>query len=354
MEPKKQDRNNPTDPGASLVEALQSLVLEMSKASKDSEVEEGLKRLKELRGIHLGEGVGAVQSAGREAEALIAWVEQRLEQLRRQLARKRRAQEGEAMEKIAKQREAEGPSLLPSELIDAVVHATDSKDPEESKSTAPRKEPVPTAPDKKQPVGSTAPEKKTETKAEKKTDRDEPAKPTEPNPLAEWTKYELLAAYLAASAREDGSFFEKLRKSAKRKGPRMKAPDDSAAAEKFYRTVHDLNKRLVNLEMNARAMAAAGEKQEPCSPLLKNASRELRLFQKDLKAGKEAMPGMAPELERLFGGWVDGFARMKPEKGMDILAKCAAERQPQRKKESQRAPEPDAPQLVLKREDWDQ
>ena len=356
MEPKKQGERDLKDPGASLVEALQSLVLDMSKASKESEVEEGLKRLKEIRGIHLGQGATDALSVRKQAEALIAWVEQRLEQLRQQLARKRRIQEGEAMETITRQREAEGPRLLPTELIDAVVHATESKDPEESKSTAPRKEPAQTAPDKKQPVGSRPSEKKTEPKKEKKPGQDEPAKPVKPNPLAEWTKFELLAAHLAASSREDGSFFEKLRRSARRKGPRMKPHEEDAAAEKFYRTVHDLNKRLVNLELHAKALAVIDEKKEQLSPLLKNTARELKRFQKELKAGMEAMPNMAPELERLFGGWAEAFSAMKPEKGGDILAKCAAERQPQPQKENQtqRTTEPEAPQLVLKREDWDQ
>ena len=44
-----------------------------------------------------------------------------MEQLRQQLARKRRAQEGEVMEQIAKQREAEDPSLLPTAPVQLPV-----------------------------------------------------------------------------------------------------------------------------------------------------------------------------------------------------------------------------------------
>ena len=352
QEPKKQDRVNPKDPGASLVEALQSLVLDMSKASKDSEVEEGLKRLKELRGIHLGAGVTDAQSARKQAEALIAWVEQRLEQLRQQLARKRRRLEGEAMEKLAKEREAAAPSLLPTELIDAIVHSTEAKDPEEASSSAPKLEPDSLPPEKKQPVGAKPVEKKTDRKekAEKEKNPAEPGKPLD------WTRYELLAAHLAASVRENDGFFEMLRRANKRKGPKQAAPENNEAAQNFYRTVHDLNKRLVNLEMNARALAAADAKKEKSDFLLKNAAREIRLFTKDLRDGKKAMPGMAPELDRLFGGWAESFAGMKAEKGRDILEKCAAERRPQPKKGpvTQRTPEPEPPQLVLRRQEWDQ
>lgn len=355
-EPKKQDRVNPKDPGASLVEALQSLVLDMSKASKDSEVEEGLKRLKEIRGIHLGAGATDAQSARKQAEALIAWVEQRLEQLRQQLARKRRRQEGEAMEKIAKEREAAAPSLLPTELIDAIVHSTESKDPEEATSSVTQREPAPLPPEKKQPVGSKPVEKKTGRKEEQKEKAEEEKKPAEPGKPVDWTRFELLAAHMAASVRANDKFFEKLRRTYKRKGPKLAAPEDNDAAQNYYRTVHDLNKRLVNMEMNARALAAADEKKDKLSPLLRTAAREIKLFQKELRAGKETMPAMAPELDRLFGGWAEGFARMKPELGADLLAKCAAERQLQPKREAMaaKAPEPEPPQLVLRRDEWEQ
>ena len=129
---------------ASLIEALQALAAKMAKAASEAEAEAGLKQLRQIRADFLGreKGESAVNAARRNAEALIAWLETRLEQLKLQLARKRRAQEGEVMEQLAQQREAEGPSLLPTELVDAVVRSTNAADPEEPSSTAPKAEPA--------------------------------------------------------------------------------------------------------------------------------------------------------------------------------------------------------------------
>ena len=347
----------PKDPGASLVDALQNLVLDMTRASRDSEIEEGLKRLKEIRGIYMGKGATDALSARKQAEALIAWVEQQLEQMRQQLARKRRRLEGEAMEKIAKQREAEGPSLLPTELIDAVVRATASKEPEEQTASHPQRETGKTAPKKKLPAGLTFSEKKAEPKAEKKKDpAEKEKKPAESGKPLDWTRYELLAAHLAACIREDSGYFEKLRKSAKRKRPKHEAPQDHRAAQNFFQTVHDLNKRLVLIEMNAKALTADDDGRRKRDSLLKDTAREIRSFTRDLRNGKLAMPEMAQELDRVFGGMADCFASMKPEKGRDILEQCAAERQPQPRREDQlrREMELEAPLLVLRRDDsWD-
>ena len=329
----------------SLVEALQNLVNDMTRAATEADAQEGLKRLKELRIAFLGGAEGDLKSARRDAEALIAWVEQRLEQLREQLARKRRAQEGEAMEQIAREREAAGPSLLPTELIDAVVHATESKDPEAPTSSAPQAEPVreQEAPREKRKAAEKAAEKKAEKKTEKK------AEPAQAGKEPEWKRFELLAAHLAASVREDKDYFEKLRRSVKAKGPRQKAPADDQKAEAHFRTVHDLGKRLVNLELHTKSLAAA---EDGAERLLKTAARELKGFFKDFKAAKEKLPEMAGEYERLFGGWAEKLSAIKPEKGGDILEKLRAGKQPQAEARQEAAA--DAPQLVLRRNEWEQ
>ena len=367
---------------SSLVEALRALVLEMSRIESDAEAVSGLKRLQAIRNSFLGPGSAASVPGRRDAEALIAWVEARLGQLRQQLARKRRIQEGMVMEQIAKQRETEGPQLIPTELIDAVVRSTDAKDPEEIKTTAPQparqeQEETEQPPNKPKPVPAKKPEP-TEEKPDKEPQvlaqaqeagkpeaalAPEPEKqlppqaPEKPAPArkADWTKYELLAAHLAASRREDSAFFEKLRRAAKRKGQRMAPPEDNARAEQHYRIIHDLNKRLVNLEAHCIALAI-GNQNEKQGPLLRTAARELKLFAQDLRQSKQALPEMAGEYERLFGGWVHQFTAIQPEKGQDILARCQAERQPERR-EAQRHeqnPEQEAPQLVLRRRnDWE-
>ena len=61
---------------------------------------------------------------------------------------------------------------------------------------------------------------------------------------------------------------------------------------------------------------------------------------------------MAQELDRLFGGWAEQFAAIKPEKGGDILEKIRAGKQPQA--EARQEAEADAPQLVLRRNEWEQ
>lgn len=379
---------------ASLVEVLQALAAEMAKASSEADAEVGLKQLRQIRADFLKQedGNGEVHAARRNAEALIAWLEAKLEQLKLQLARKRRAQEGAVMEQLAQHREAEEPSLLPTELVDAVVHATDSKDPEEITSTAP----VDEAPkEEKASAEKNSPEKKKEKTSDGATElstfaqakqepstpvptkqkpstsiptKQEPStpiptkrksaetKPAQRKPIVEkpeFTKYELLVAHLAASVGENPNYFEKLRKNAKRKGPVQKAPEEDRAAVVHYRTVHDLGKHLVNLELYAKAIAKAKSDKAPISALVKAAARELKGFLRDFKAAKEKFPEMAGDYERRFGGWTAQFASLKPEKGGAILDQCRAERQPQKPaRETVVERETDALQYVLKKDDY--
>lgn len=371
----------------SLVEALQSLVSEMAKVSTEAEALQGLHRLRELRVEFLsGEGI---QSVRRDAEALVSWVETRLEQLRKQLAKKQRMLEGEAMEKMARQREAEGPSLLPAELIDAVVHSTNSKEPDLPKHSQP-------APDSEKVKSGKQPgkvrdahssgrqkqqtlhtedkptDKQTGTAAAPSSAQEQPlpgqqapagagkperkpavaAKP-EPERKTEWSLYEKLMAHMTACLQEDPGYFDKLRRNAKRPGPRQNAPADDQKAEQHYRTVHDLGKRLVNLELHAKALAREPEQRQRIA-LLRAGAKELKCFLRDLKSAQEQLPEMAAEYKRLYGGYAEQFAAMKPEKGAALLT----ERKPAAAQEQQPAPRQEAaelPQLVLRREDdWQQ
>ena len=354
----RQNPQNPKNTGASLVEALQQLVADMTKAASVEEADEGLRRLKELRGVYLDVPSGTPQTR-KDAEALIAWVQSRLEQLRELMIRKRRLMEGEVVKKLAQEREAAAPSLLPTELIDAVVHFTDSREPEQSEASAPQPEPIGFAEGRKRSAGTKGREKKSERqKADAKAEPDGEPKPAEPEKTG-WTKFEKLAAHLAAETRENPQFFAKLRESNLRRGPSRKAPEDDRDAEKYFRTLHNLNRRLVNLELSNKAIAMADKKQEELYPLLRSNARELRAFLKELKTGKAEMPKMASELDRIFGGWAESFNGILPEKGQDILSKCAAERQAKQKgkeqePEAKHTREREAPQLVLKRDDWEQ
>ena len=367
---------------ASLVDALQALAVEMSKAGTELEAEEGLKRLRHIQAEYLDRAspAGAAE-ARRNAEALVSWLEARLEQLRQQLARKRRAQEGEVMERIARQREADAPDLFPSEMIDAFMRVAGHPD---------KQKPAPAASDGKadQPGHGDPhePHGKKEYKAVKETRKAAsgtqiaPAEPpsktlrpedpsgsasppvgvkTDPTPAgkpaskSEWTKYERLAAHLAASVQDDPRFFEKLRAAAKRSGTRPRAVPGQRASETHYRTVRALNQRLVNLELHAKAIARAAERREPVASLMKTAAREIKGFLQDYRSAREDASELSGEYERLFGGYAEQLSAMKPVKGRAILDLCRTERQPKPSEAAEDAPkrEPEVPQLVLKRED---
>lgn len=367
---------------ASLVDALQALAAEMSKVGTELEAEEGLKRLRHIQAEFLeGSSPAGAAEARRNAEALVSWLEARLEQLRQQLARKRRAQEGEVMERIARQREADAPDLFPSEMIDAFMRVAGHPD---------KQKPAPAASDGKadQPGHGDPhePHGKKEYKAVKETRKAAsgtqiaPAEPpsktlrpedpsgsasppvgvkTDPTPAgkpaskSEWTKYERLAAHLAASVQEDPRFFEKLRAAAKRNGTGAWPVRDQPASEAHFRSVQALNWRLVHLELHAKALARATERREPVASLMKTAAREIKSFLQDFRRAKEVHSECSEEYEREFGGYVEQLSAMKPVKGRAILDLYRAERQPKPREAAEDAPkrEPEVLQLVLKRED---
>ena len=368
---------------ASLVDALQTLAAEMSRASTELEAEEGLKQLHQIQAEYLDRAspAGAPAEARRNAEALILWLEARLEQLRQQLARKRRAQEGALMERIARQREADSPDLLPSQMIDAIMRAADKPDkqkpapaasdgradqpghgdphePHGKKEKKPAEEtrtpasttPIAPAASPSMPLRPERPSDGASPPVGVKTDPKPAGKPAE---KSEWTKHERLAAHLAASVQDDPRFFEKLRAAAKRSGTRPRAVPGQRASETHYRTVCALNQRLVNLELHAKAIARAAERREPVASLMKTAARELKGFLQDYRSAREDASELSGEYERLFGGYAEQLSAMKPVKGRAILDLCRTERQPKPIEAAEDAPkrEPEVPQLVLKRED---
>ncbi len=370
---------------ASLVDALQALAAEMSKASTELEAEEGLKRLRHIQAEFLkGSSPAGAAEARRNAEALVGWLEARLEQLRQQLARKRRAQEGEAMERIARQREADAPDLFPSEMIDALMRAADKPDkqkpaPAASDDRADLPGPEPDDPDRQHgeqerkpaaetrkagsgtaaapaepPAGTRTPEHPSGSASPPVGGIAAPPKPAgKPASKSEWTKYERLAAHLAASVQEDPRFFEKLRAAAKRNGTGAWPVRDQPASEAHFRSVQALNWRLVHLELHAKALARATERREPVASLMKTAAREIKGFLQDYRRAREDASELSGEYERLFGGYAEQLSAMKPVKGRAILDLYRAERQPKPREAAEDAPkrEPVVPQLVLKRED---
>ena len=285
------------------------------------------------------------------------------------------------MERIARQREADAPDLFPSEMIDAFMRVAGHPD---------KQKPAPAASDGKadQPGHGDPhePHGKKEYKAVKETRKAAsgtqiaPAEPpsktlrpedpsgsasppvgvkTDPTPAgkpaskSEWTKYERLAAHLAASVQEDPRFFEKLRAAAKRNGTGARPVRDQPASEAHFRSVQALNWRLVHLELHAKALARATERREPVASLMKTAAREIKGFLQDFRRAKEVHSECSEEYEREFGGYAEQLSAMKPVKGRAILDLYRAERQPKPREAAEDAPkrEPEVPQLVLKRED---
>lgn len=368
---------------ASLVDALQALAAEMSKVGTELEAEEGLKRLRHIQAEFLeGSSPAGAAEARRNAEALVSWLEARLEQLRQQLARKRRAQEGEVMERIARQREADAPDLFPSEMIDAFMRvaghpdkqkpapaASDGRadqpghgDPhephgkkeykavKETRKAASGTQIAPAEP----PAGTRTPEHPSDSASSAVGGKAAPPKPAgKPASKSEWTKYERLAAHLAASVQEDPRFFEKLRAAAKRNGTGAWPVRDQPASEAHFRSVQALNWRLVHLELHAKALARATERREPVASLMKTAAREIKGFLQDFRRAKEVHSECSEEYEREFGGYVEQLSAMKPVKGRAILDLYRAERQPKPREAAEDAPkrEPEVLPLVLKRED---
>lgn len=288
------------------------------------------------------------------------------------------------MERIARQREADSPDLLPSQMIDAIMRAADKPDTQTTAPAAsdgktdlsersPGDPPEPHGRKEKKPAEET----RTPTSAtpiapaaspsmplrpERPSDGASPAvggiaappKPAgKPAEKSEWTKHERLAAHLAASVQDDPRFFEKLRAAAKRSGTRPRAVPGQRASETNYRTVRALNQRLVNLELHAKAIARAAERREPVASLMKTAARELKGFLQDYRSARADASELSGEYERLFGGYAEQLSAMKPVKGRAILDLCRTERQPKPIEAAEDAPkrEPEVPQLVLKRED---
>ena len=237
----------------SLAEELQSIVSELSGAGSDAEAEKGLERLKRLR-EELGSSSAASAARGK-AEELLTRTEERVEMLRRYLARKRRLQEGELMEKVSEKRQAESEVIITIAESAAVAAAAPFPAQEEEKKAPkkahekarPKKEPP--APEKQEPAKETPREE---------TPGDEtpaPEKEETKRPEHAWSRTYRLTAHMAASVMEDGKYFEKLRRSAVAAGPKLPAPKDHAAAEAYYRSVHGLNVRLINIELKVEERA---------------------------------------------------------------------------------------------------
>jgi hypothetical protein len=287
------------------------------------------------------------------------------------------------MERIARQREADAPDLFPSEMIDALMRAADKPDkqkpaPAASDGRADQPGPEPDDPDRqhgeqerkpaaetrKAGSGTAAAPAEPPSKTLRPEDPSDSASPpvgvkTDPTPAgkpaskSEWTKYERLAAHLAASVQEDPRFFEKLRAAAKRNGTGAWPVRDQPASEAHFRSVQALNWRLVHLELHAKALARATERREPVASLMKTAAREIKGFLQDFRRAKEVHSERSEEYEREFGGYAEQLSAMKPVKGRAILDLYRAERQPKPIEAAEDAPkrEPEVPQLVLKRED---
>ena len=335
----KENTANSLKMQALLSEELQRVTARLAEAGSESDALDGLERLKRLSAELGASGCGA--DARREMEALIDRAEASLEKVLTVLARKRRLQEGDAMERIAARREAEtdimGTLKAAAETGACIPPGGASPASEEEKtveaSPPPAHGPAPNEPEKSPAADPDA------------NDAASPAPPVKEAPKPEWSRAYRIVAHMAASVTEDRKFFEKLRKSAVKPGKALPAPADHAQAEKHFRAVHGLNVRLINIELKIKAIAAAYKNNRPVSDLFLTASNEIKGFMRDYKARMDEMPDMCAEYERQFGGYAERFASLPAPKGGKLLARCLLEQ-----RNEAPAACPDGAQRVLRRD----
>ena len=315
---------------ASLVDELRSLAESAAKAESEADVEYALARVRQLRSDFICDDctTESAETTHAMAAELIELTESRLEQLRSYLAYKRRVQEGEAMEKIARRRKAESLAVAATAavagaaaFIDAISPAKGEPAPERAEKAA---DDFPSPP--AQDAAAPAKPSQNDRPAEASDAGDKPPVPNaqseaEPKPSRTYR----LIAHMVGAFLEDPEYFKKLRADMQRGGRQVKAPVDNAAAESHFRTIHDLNVRLVNIEMSVRAIAANVKKNAPIAPLFATASRQISGFMRGVMNAMAEKPDMTSEYDRLFSGYTRRFSSIEPEKGADILAQCLAE-----------------------------
>ncbi|MBR6377034.1 MAG: hypothetical protein IKS05_04630 [Oscillospiraceae bacterium] len=269
---------------------------------------EGLETLLRSAAAQAGGASPTLRAAAQRAAETILRLREKLAALRQQRRQKRRFQEGQAVARMQAQEMAA--ALQTGYALGSASKAADKAPPaaaEEALKGAPEAPQAAPVPEKAAPapvLEAPAPE---------------PRK--EPKPLRH--QEERLAVLLAGKLRENPALFAGIYPPERQPGPNFA---DDREAEAHFRAVHDLKRRMVNLELHLKGIGDAAAAGQPVFPLVRGAAREIREFRRDLAAAKQARPGLAEEYDRIFGGCAALFDQELPHRGGPVWDQYRAEK----------------------------
>ena len=303
------------------LERMGALLAEISEPEEDELLTEAaLEADKELPALK-GAALRAVQE--------VKWLRGRMETLKRELKKKRRYLENEAIAKAEIRKQQEGGMMhgtpgFQADLMEILIRKL-QKEPEKEEKEIKEPENTEEKPPKKM-ASLPAKEKKQKTPGAEETVAPTPnPTPTPEEKQPEPEKALQLIAHCAAAFQEDPRFFKNMMKSAQEHGADAR-PEDMMGTAQYETAMTKLRRRLVNLEMKTRSLAEAAGRGEPVSSLLQSAAREAKGFVKEFGDGKKQFPEKADAIDRVFGGVVKNWAAMKLDKGGKILEMYQAEK----------------------------
>lgn len=320
-----------------LRDGLSQLMQDLSKASTDRETQEAMKRLEILRASIpplKDEKDKGQQALLKELNALSGSIEEMIREARFVLQRKRKIQEGEAMKRIEEEKANDG---IPDDLFDAIIQeAPGSRASGAGADSASRTSGAKSSPKKKQrapvadkPRQSTKKNEAFHSKGPESGilptgESDQAATPEnsaskKPDDSASMRR---LAAALAGEYGQDPGFLSRLL--GRSADPNI---EDDRIAEAHHRAVHNLRRRLVNLELHLKAVVDAVKTGQPVYSLIRGTTRDIKAFKKELKEAKEARPGLSEEMDRLFGGVEKHLETVSRDLGQDIWNQYRNEKQ---------------------------
>ncbi len=317
-----------------LADALESLVRHAETSDEaDDQTQDRLNRLGELGAqLQSREGLDALlrsaaaqagganpglRAAALRAAESIPLLREKLAALRQQRRQKRRFQEGQVIAKM-QARETAAAVQAGYALGSALVSDKKAAEPQAEIPVPAVETPGAAAPQEAPDSGEKVPVSAPESPV---LEAPAPERKMEPKPLRH--REERLAILLAGKQRENPALFGGLYPPDRQPGPVFA---DDREAEAHFRAVHDLKRRMVNLELHVRAIGDAAAAGQPVFSLVRGAAREIREFRRDLEAAKQARPGLAEEYDRTFGGCTALFDQELPHRAGPVWDQFRAEK----------------------------
>lgn len=300
----------------SLREQLNHLAEDLTTASNEQETREIAKRLEIIQqSVPDSETSEADRSAlMKEIAQKISVIEERLKQIHDRMQRKRRMQEGEVIENIKSEQNRYGVEVLPlitkGAPLSQIRKRTKEADLDEKIIMEPQLQDSPVKENEKMLEWNTP----------------EPKKEDENH-----RSFRRIVASLAETYGKNPQFLSKLG------GVLEQEPEiaDAQTAEAHHRTVLNLRRRLVNLELHLKLIVEAAKTQQPLYSLIRGAARDVKEFHKELSAAKEARPNLADTYERLFGGYDKAFMDASNQLGQQIWNRYRDEKADRERHKSQ-------------------